>query len=105
MEVKFSSEVADVLRASGWDPQRAVDITQWTVPFEERGIRAHQEAEGFLAQFGGLGARDLALTAPESRLSWTLFSAWERRTASPSGAKSWGFICSRSGSWTKGASS
>ncbi|NUP23769.1 MAG: SUKH-3 domain-containing protein [Streptomyces sp.] len=54
MEAKFSSDVADVLRTSGWDPQRTVDPTQWTLPFEERGIRAHQQAQEFLAEFGGL---------------------------------------------------
>ncbi|WP_110944607.1 SUKH-3 domain-containing protein [Streptomyces niger] len=54
MAANFSPEVADVLRSSGWTPQRTVDTAQWTNAFEERGIQAHQAVRNFLAEFGGL---------------------------------------------------
>ncbi|GAA4079190.1 SUKH-3 domain-containing protein [Streptomyces shaanxiensis] len=54
MEANFSSNVVDVLRTSGWDPRRTVDPAQWALPFEERGIRAHEAVQEFLAEFGGL---------------------------------------------------
>lgn len=54
MEANFSSDVVDVLRACGWDPQRTVDPKRWTFPFEERGIRANPVVQEFLREFGGL---------------------------------------------------
>ncbi|MDI3386209.1 SUKH-3 domain-containing protein [Streptomyces sp. B-S-A8] len=57
MKAQFSPDVADVLSAFGWSPERSVDPTPWTSPFEENGIPAHQEVTNFLTQFGGLNIK------------------------------------------------
>lgn len=57
MKAQFSPDVAGVLREFGWHPERIVDSTPWTHPFEERGLPAPQEVKDFLAQFGGLNVK------------------------------------------------
>ncbi|MBT2478128.1 SUKH-3 domain-containing protein [Streptomyces sp. ISL-94] len=42
------------LYASGWFPGRSVGTTGWTSRFESVGLRAHDAAREFLAEFGGL---------------------------------------------------
>ncbi|MEU3540235.1 SUKH-3 domain-containing protein [Streptomyces paromomycinus] len=49
---RFSREVEDVLRRSGWLPGRRVDLARWKVSAAE--FTWHSAAEVFLQEFGGL---------------------------------------------------
>ena len=51
---RFSDETEQVLRDSGWQPGRRVDIQLWIQRLEGSGIIVHESAEKFLAEFGGL---------------------------------------------------
>ncbi|MGV9337440.1 SUKH-3 domain-containing protein [Streptomyces sp. NPDC003688] len=50
----WSSEVAEVLTASGWMPGRSVNTDAWRARFEPSGLVMHDAAASFLAEFGGL---------------------------------------------------
>ncbi|PBC83458.1 SUKH-3 immunity protein [Streptomyces sp. 2224.1] len=54
MQEEFSPEVADTLVSFGWSPDRRVDPSSWTAPFEEQGMVVHEVVRDFLARFGGL---------------------------------------------------
>ncbi|WP_109642355.1 SUKH-3 domain-containing protein [Lentzea atacamensis] len=52
---RFSSRVEQELRAAGWHPGRAVDVTDWREQLEASGeVRIHRAAAEFLVEFGGL---------------------------------------------------
>lgn len=51
---EWSSEVLEVLEASGWTAGRRVDTAGWRSTFEAVGIVMHDAAETFLQEFGGL---------------------------------------------------
>ena len=52
---RFSSLVERDLRAAGWHPGRAVDVTGWRQLLEAGGeLRMHRAAAEFLTEFGGL---------------------------------------------------
>ncbi|HUQ59163.1 SUKH-3 domain-containing protein [Lentzea sp.] len=52
---RFSSPVERDLRAAGWHPGRAVDVTGWRQLLEAGDeLRMHRAAAEFLAEFGGL---------------------------------------------------
>jgi SUKH-3 immunity protein len=51
---RFPEEVENTLRASGWQPGRAVDTGEWRRALDGSGFRMHDAAEQFLSEFGGL---------------------------------------------------
>ncbi|RKE21617.1 SUKH-3 domain-containing protein [Streptomyces sp. TLI_171] len=51
---EFSSEVREILLASGWHPGRAVEAARWTAPLAAAGLAVHEAVRGFLAEFAGV---------------------------------------------------
>jgi hypothetical protein len=54
IEPKFSPELIDVFRSSGWSENRRVDIGPIRALLQSRGIDMNAAAEAFLQQFHGL---------------------------------------------------
>lgn len=51
---RFSCETETALREAGWTPDRQVDISAWVAGWEKVGVSAHNAAQSFLREFGGL---------------------------------------------------
>ncbi|WP_436771622.1 SUKH-3 domain-containing protein [Yinghuangia sp. YIM S09857] len=53
-EHNFSDDLDHALRGIGWTPGRRVAPEQWLTSLESDGLRRHDAATEFLAEFGGL---------------------------------------------------
>ena len=51
---RFALETETVLRNAGWAPGRQTDISAWVAEWEKVGVSAHDAAQSFLREFGGL---------------------------------------------------
>lgn len=51
---QFLPETQAVLEEAGWTPDRHVDISAWVAQWEKARITAHDTAQRFLREFGGL---------------------------------------------------